>query len=817
MGLQLIVQSRKFFSQIKNGEDFSLLTGDFGTHLKGSVGEKMRMVMQLDIEWFSLSTASSPFIFDGTNTVKRSSGSFIADGFSVGDIADFFSPQGVPIAGNSRTILVLNDTFMIVDGPAFGVSTATDAHIRGLTELTGFIHSFGLIGNDEPFNFQSKVEGSDQIYTAKGVGNDPGGGRITTFIDAEAKGTILGWQSGSLKVRFVSNPSTYVQRFEIQHDFTILPFYQDGQGDDILAMIQPEILLGANTLKYAAQMEFRDVVSNPNTAKTFVDEISLGSVGGFDENFNGFNNKFSIDSIAYEETASGDSADGIIAGTKTHVTVVVNSLDSVFVAGSKFGVYHSKLPTNPEYTNQTDEFDDVWLYDSKIQTTGDAPISSTILKAVEATFGSAAQITIEFDVEFSVAQQILLSSDSLYVIGIQVTDNTLTTDNSDKVILVGDLREYVKSADIEGLLTLDAFAVYPHPVPTATGPAVGFFTDFKGWNEDGINLSFNIGTDLNEGAIIETANIRLVAFNSTTKDVFDLDNFSIPLGEQILVPDTPNPVQQINVSTNRGYRLKDDDFMNIVTFANSGRVGDIQNYLIRVGMKMRWETWIALPDADTVFYDNTEPNNNLNTKSSNYSLKEGYNIHAFLEFGMSKDGDVTQYVFRSPVFDVRDYDMDMFITPEWSADIKTFAPNGTDITPNFLSDDFTIMKVTWSNPTNEPITDITDIYAIHRIEENESQGQQIEELSSLAARIPVANQKMVALTGETRTKISIVGGKILTESRIDFNQLDANVNYDISARIGSITNTPVPTAGAMKTTESAGDKDTEGGDAKEIE
>ena len=80
-----------------------------------------------------------------------------------------------------------------------------------------------------------------------------------------------------------------------------------------------------------------------------------------------------------------------------------------------------------------------------------------------------------------------------------------------------------------------------------------------------------------------------------------------------------------------------------LTFANSSRLVDIQNYLIRVGMKMRWETWIALPDANTVFYDNTKPNNNLNTKSSNYSLKEGYNIHAFLEFRMRKDGPVTQY------------------------------------------------------------------------------------------------------------------------------------------------------------------------------
>jgi len=816
MGLSLLTQSRKFFSQIKNGEGFSLLTGDFGTHLKGSVMEKMRLNMEVDIEWFAQASAINPFKFDGGNTVTRDSGSWIDDGFTEGDIIDMFSPATVPIAGNPRTIVTLSDNVLVFDGAAVGASDAIDAKIRGLTELTGFEHRFGLIGNDEVFNFVSKVENSDQIYTAKGVGNDPGGGRITTFITAEAKGTILGWQSGNLKVRFVSNPSTYVQRFEIQHEFTILPYYNDGEENDILNEIQPEILEGANTLKYAAEMEFRNVVSNPNTAKTFIDEISLGSVGGYNENYNGFNNKFSITSITYTETVSGDSASAIIAGVKTHVKVVVASTDSVFAAGSIVGVYHSKLPTGAEAIGQTDTFNEVWLYDNKIQTMGAGAVSGTIIKDLTGVFDSTAQVTLDFDVELSVAQQLQVTDNSLYVLGIQVADNTLTTDNSDKVMLVGDLRTYVKSADIPGLLTLTGFSVYPHPVPTETGPAAGFFSDFKGWNEDGINCSFNLTTDLNEGAIMETANVRLVAFNSTTGNVFDLDNYSVPLGTQILTPDTPNPVQQLNVSTNRGYRLKDDDFMNIVTLANSSRLVDDQNYLMRVGMKMRWEDWISLPNADTVFFDSTEPNNNLNTQSSNYSLKSGYAIKAIFEFGMSKDGLVTTYEFRSPDFDIRDYDLDQFGSPEWTASIKLIAPNATDITPTFLRDDFTTMQVTWSNPTNEPITDISDIYVIHRIEELESKGQQIEELSSLTARRPVDDQKMVGISGETRTKITIVGGKIRSESRIDFNQLDAEVDYDVSCRIGSISNTPVSVPGD-KITEDAVMKDTESASNKVIE
>ena len=93
MGLLLTVQSRKFFSQIKNGEDFSLLTGDFATHLKGNIMEKMRLVMQVDISWQSQATASNVFELVGAagdNQITRASGSFIDDGFAVGDLVNIY-------------------------------------------------------------------------------------------------------------------------------------------------------------------------------------------------------------------------------------------------------------------------------------------------------------------------------------------------------------------------------------------------------------------------------------------------------------------------------------------------------------------------------------------------------------------------------------------------------------------------------------------------------------------------------------------------------------------------------------------------------
>lgn len=815
MGLELITQSRKFFSQLKNGESYSLLTGDFATHLKGSVMERILMRYLVDIQWFSAASASSPFTFVGTNTVTRPSGSFIRDGFSVGDTCDFFDPDGVPVAGNPRTVLVLEDLTMIVDGIVFGTTVADDVVIRGSTPLTGYEHAFGIIEQDEAFNFESKLDGSSQIWTAKDVG--AGGPRSILFVIGDTKGQVIGWASGSMQVRYVSNPSTFVQRFEIEHEFIILPYYLAGDEDDILAGIQPALLAGDNTLRYALQMKFLNVLSNPNTAKTFRDDQSLGSVGGFGENFNGFNDKFSIASIEYEEIATALEVDGVIVDSDTKVTVVVDSVDGVFDGSSIFGVYHSFLPTEPQYADQTNLFEDVWLYDNKIQTIGAGAISGTIVKTVTGTLINPNRISIEFTVSFSPSQQAQLDNGDLYALGIQVADSTLDSDATDKVILLGDLRGYIKDTDIPGLVSLTDLVFYDHPQATETGPGASNYTDFKGWPEDGINCSFNLVRDLNEDAEIKRVAVSLAAYNPTTKESFLLDEFPIPLGETFFTPDSPNDIQQINVSIDRGYSLKADDFFNKVELNTAARVADDQFYLARVGMKIRWETWINQPDADTVFFDNSLENNGLNKKASQYSLKEGYEIRVFIDVTMDQGGVETIYRFSSTGFDIRDYDLDAFITPEWVSTIRTFTPAGDEITPTVLTDDFTIMEVTHVRgfgPVTAP--QLADFYAIHRIEEDNAQGQVIEELSSITDRRPVDGSKLVGLVGETRTKISLVGGNAVTECRVDPESLDASKSYKLSARLGSLTNTPLPVSGG-KLKEDGDMKNKEDGDNKEKE
>ena len=83
------VISRKFWSQSKNGKLFNENVSDFTDYLLGTIGEKIKAEITIDVYWKSKGKQYvdewSAVISAGTGTVIRQVGSFVDDGFSVGD------------------------------------------------------------------------------------------------------------------------------------------------------------------------------------------------------------------------------------------------------------------------------------------------------------------------------------------------------------------------------------------------------------------------------------------------------------------------------------------------------------------------------------------------------------------------------------------------------------------------------------------------------------------------------------------------------------------------------------------------------------
>lgn len=785
MPTELLVNNIKFYNQLKSGIGFSVLT-DYTNNLAANVGEVIRVDMEVDVRWYFLSNISNTVTaLNGTApalSLTRQTGSWIVDGFCAGDTVDIYDSTSSVSA--TATVASVNDLVMNVTIATGAITDATynDLMVAGTTPLTALIYKFGLIGNNETFNYQSKISENEQVAYASGVG--AGYPRGTGTIDMHRIGNFKDWityantVTGDIKatVAYVSTSGMW-QRFKLIHYFVVAPYYIEDYETQIEAGLTPTLFAGLNTLKYAFECEFRTVLSNPNTSKIARVDNILGSVGWFNENFNGFNDNYSIDSIAYEDTTLGTSCSGLQAGARTTATITVSKLSGSFNAGDPCSAIVSMMPRNSAYTNTLTTQDANFLYDVGVAIEG-AGSGSTYYNIIkDITCGIVAgKLVITLQIEYNTTQQVQIESGGKYIIGVQVADDSITAGNSDKVILLADVGEYIASADIEDLAEVTDLQIYQHPYNPAVDTGT---TKCDAWNEDGICAKFDFWLDLAKDAYLNSLSFAVIAYNSTTQQYFILDNFAINLNSQVV----SGGVQQININDVRGYRLNASDYFNKVVLTTGAQVSQKQYYQLIIGAKIPWQDWISNPDADTVFYNSSKPNNNLNLKSSNYSNLSDYDIKIALIANVAGTNPLgisgnTNYLMQSP--DLLTYDYALPTT--WAGTIETYDETGSvNLGGVIRTDADTLMRVTWVR--NDVFRPGYNFWAIHRIEESQENGTNIYELSSLVSSI--SGNKLKPVSGETLLKVTVTPGSntVVTECLIDHTQLNSSVNYKLSARI----------------------------------
>ena len=790
MGKKLLISDFKLFNEFKNDIGFAANPSDFTRNLAGNVMENVKATFFVDISWESESLAGDKWFVDNVaNTITKTIGSFINDGFSVGDVFDYIDDVGPAILFNG-TIVSLSDTFIgfTLNSGTVPSGTATDDIIKGLTPLTALIFGFGLIGNNETFSIQSKVSDNDQAYFGSSIGFDTGGGvRDLNAVTLDVLGQYRDWRTGSMTAAYISNPTTYVQRFEITHEFTIVPFFLDGELSNLQNNIIPDYLDGLNTLKYVFCPEFLIVLSNPNTGKKKIYEQQLGSVAWFNENFNGFTNDYAVVSVAYEDAVTGDPLEGISVSAKTKITTTVERLSGSFSGAERFGAYVSYLPEQNEYQDKITNLKANFLYDRAFNSAGLGGVTgSDFITDCSATIVSG-ELVVVTEVDYSTTQKTFLagkvaSSEASYLIGIEVGDNTLSSGNSDRVVLLAAAREYDEGADIPDLMAFTKFNLFSHDEQIGVDTPS---TNKVAWNEEGLAIDFTFELDLNKSAEITTLDFKLLAYNTVTDETFDLDSYSYGVGSAVV----SGGVQQLIKNSDRGYILKTGDQFNEVTLAVGTNTAGVQEYDGTFAQKMSWQEWIQNVDADTIFFDSAEDNNNLNFKTSNYSLKENYEIRLAVSAnvaGVSTLGvaGLTNYLFLSPTITVFNYEEDANVTPIWSCVIETFnnsnaAPLGTSV----LSGTDTLFRATWTS-TNGAITNLADIaWGINRIEETEQLGYGMTEMSSL--NDPAANQLLIPSLG-TLLDITLDSGNVVMECLIDGSLALGSTEYSLSSEINAV-------------------------------
>lgn len=795
MPIEFFVTETKFFSQFYNEYDFSLNTTDFASNLAANLMEKVKVQATVQIGWFANASDSDEWLLESDGvlvtdpkSITRQSGNFRNDGFYVGDRFAYYSDwdNQTQETGDAEITAISPDGKRIIftgTEPAV-LGKLTNVGIRA-RNINTFIESgtlrYGILENSENFNFLSKISGNEQGYYH--IELPP-----TFATRATPIGLFNDWvnniDKSDASIIFEANPDLITGQFSFEHEFVIVPWYLQGQLADLTNGIPSDDLEGNNSYKYAWQLDLQSTLSDPNSIKSIIVDSILGSVGYFDENFNGFDSFYFLSDIVYQDAFTLDPLTSIDIASRTKITLTFDTIrPGGFVAGERVIAYFSYLPDADEYTNTDTTLPENFLYDFGIHDEG-GPLGIgqsgvDVIKGVQSSI-VAGQLVVEVFIEFSGAQQSRLTEDSSFILAMGMGDVTASNTTSDRVTVKCAVQQFIVGSPISGLINVSDYNFLVHD--EVLGINAGN-TTIAQWNEDGIVLEGAFSIDLSRDAVINTLKFETVSYDDVEETFFSLqDGLTLNVGD---VPVSMG-VQQIEIDTTRGYNLALGDQFNFIKVATANQVGNNQFYTFQIGFKLNWKEWVFNPDVDTEFFDNSEPNNNLNEKSSNYSDIQDYDIRFSLQASLTgldqfNNPGVENFFYPGGEIIVYDYNEDGDAIPTWTGTIETFDPDTlADLNGAVLNGKNTLFQVTWVNK-NGPVGSIAGGYAIHRIEAAGQLGFDIDELSTINP-FP-GNNRLIPLEGETQLKIEIVGGNVVTSCLIDFTKIQDGTPYNLSARL----------------------------------
>ena len=774
----------KFFNQLRNGSDFDQNLTEFTPNLVGNVGEKVKVEFKANLTQTSFTEGAEEWTFTPLTAqsqvlIERSSGSFNDDAVQVGDVFELWDnwenrrdPAETPSKvgqvefissdGSSLRYSVLQDLRPTVGSNPFTNVGLTFNQLTAENLNTAFFLKFGLIGNDETFNFQSKVTDSPQIYYRGEIAAET---PPPSLVDGFSLGVIKDWVTGIARIGLSDvDPDFKSAQYVISHEFIINPFYTLDLRSNINSGQTPELFAGDAAVKYALELEFRKTLSNTGSSKLSIFDQLDGFVGWYSENFNGLNSNYSVASISYEEASSAEPLEAVNINTSTVATIVVNNALGA-ITDYSCAVYIIRVPdSEDDYIGTTTNLIENFIYKSEIIS---SPATSNPNVNTSLQGGN---LVIEYTIDYTTAEKLRLSTDDEYMLLVQVEDPTIDAGNSDRVMIIADLKNYVDVDFLSQFIRIFEYNILQHSQDLGdVGSQIPVLA-----NEDGVLLDALIGADTAKDVVINSLEVQLLAYNAAEDKSFFLDSYVFAIGEPVI----SNGVQQISVDAVRGYPLPDGDEFNLVRASTGSLEGDFRQYSIQLGQKVKWQDWIFNPRVDNVFFDAAFPNNNLNERSSNYSGQQGYEIRLALianvtgtdDLGRSVTGDFIHYGFS---IEVEDYDEseDNVTGVIQTFDLETNQSLGGNILYNGRD---TLFRAVFQNADGMQ-------YGIHRIEPSQNQGDGILELSSIRPSVP--NNLLKPLEGQTNLKFTIDGTELTTECLIDGSLIQEGTSYKLSARV----------------------------------
>lgn len=769
--------------------------------LKGAVGDINTVEFDIFVDFNARASSVIEFEITGGlnyNLVRRESGSFIAEGFEIGDTIDYYQDISLTATATSRTIVGLSNTLLVFDGAAVANSSANTT--AGINCVTDFL-DFDVYVNTAPTNALSNISLIDGLVPYYTADIDTGGGvQDTNYVTASyeapyptSKDTVE-----SVKVKFLQTTTTnntYTQSFRVEAVIRVKPIFLDGQLSNFQNISAPYYFSGGNALTEVIKVYPRTNGANENRAVDNSSFNSLSHTSWFNDSYSQGNALYQLDSINYTDKLTALAVDGLQIARVTQVNIVLegvglnlNGLD----VDRLYDVLILKLPNTLDYTLNSNNFDTNFVLDNLTAARNAASSDSDFIKNLVITAGTPAtdKVNIAFEVDFSTAQQAFLNSNDYYAL--TVCGGWIKEDFVTRVLC--DVRQYEKDNDVTGLISYSSHEFLTHPDIIGGG-----YSDVKRPNEHKFLAEAEFSIDLSAGAVINEIKESLVAYDLVEdkyfvieENVFNTENAIVSGG-----------VQQINIDQTKGYKLADGSIFNYKKIETGSRVVDDQFYKIQIAHTFNWMDYKALLNADTEFYNTALLNDGLNQKIERYSGVNGYEIAIFWEFKMSNGSSVTDYRFVSPNLTVYDYEES--VETYTSTDIQVFLSDGTtEITGGISKDETMVIKATFT-PT-VAFDPSVNYYGIFRLEKYQAGGlNAINERSSINASADF--NPLLPPVGQSFLTVTNNGSNVVVEGRLDPTRLTDIAEGDtihLTAEIGlERPDGKITESGDMKITESS--------------
>jgi hypothetical protein len=618
-------------------------------YLVGNVGDWLRTTIEFEAGFYFKTNQTNPVTLTFDGILQRNSGSWIDDGFEIGDSVDvefkyYLAPTGMVITiAVTSSIDDLTDTEMTLNPNPntfnYDVIYPSQA-VGGNPDLTALSLEVKTDKTPEEIELQYNQFPNDDISTAPQDSIIDGNKNV--FIRQSVDGilttmTEIGNKSGgcitTAQCRFVSKTDVWY-KYEIVINHSIWGYFES-LGNFLPNLLAPDYYDGNECLTDSFKLLVRLNNNDPNVV--LENDLSqplmqkLGNTGYFDENYNGQPNNYEIINAVWEDT-SGNSQDGLAYNQDSVLKLTIEDANSNFTtADSEFSFFICYIPQDEtDWKGLNTPFQDNTIMNNlgidftfTPESHSALPIVATLtgfsnsagaqLDVIERHFEVVSPNTLEVTITFSPnadLQTFMESKDPFnrqWLYGVSVgTDETNVAD-SDRVTLYGtaEASEVVTPIGEFDDLTLQFTNWDGESVATPLASNVNMQPKDDVQVVGELLLDFSLPEDLTK---IES---RIDLYETATGNYTELDSIEIDVTDQTT---TPNNVQQLNKSVQRGFNYPSAFKRERCSVSRNATLdtGTKAGYDISFCWRQRYEEWIARTGLPTAMYDNTEPNNGFN-------------------------------------------------------------------------------------------------------------------------------------------------------------------------------------------------------------